>query len=94
MNLFQENSQTEVALPDLDVLEHAHVLLYNDDWHTFDEVIDQLIIATGCSADAAESMAWTVHHKGVCKVFDGSLDKCLEVSAILQEIDLKTEIRF
>jgi ATP-dependent Clp protease adapter protein ClpS len=92
--MFHENPQTEVALPEIDVLERARVLLYNDDWHTFDEVIDQLIIAIRCSDQVAESMAWTVHTKGVCEVYQGNLEKCFEISAVLEEIDLKTEVSF
>lgn len=94
MAILIEKPETTVALPDLEVLEHARVLLYNDDWHTFDEVIDQLIIAIHCTEKTAENMAWTVHTKGVCQVFEGNLEKCFEVSAVLEEIELKTEVNF
>lgn len=94
MAILIEKPETTVALPDLEVLEHARVLLYNDDWHTFDEVIDQLIIAIHCTEKTAENMAWTVHTKGVCQVFEGNLEKCFEVSAVLEEIELKTEVSF
>jgi ATP-dependent Clp protease adaptor protein ClpS len=82
MNILIEKPETVADLPDLDALECARVLLYNDDWHTFDEVIDQLIIAIRCSEKTAENMAWTV------------LEKCFEVSAVLEEIELKTEVSF
>ncbi len=94
MNLPQENAQVELALPEIDVLEQARVLLYNDDWHTFDEVIDQLMIALGCNEMVAEDMAWTVHNKGICNVYTGKLERCFEISAVLEEIELKTEILF
>lgn len=94
MNILIEKPETVADLPDLDALECARVLLYNDDWHTFDEVIDQLIIAIRCSEKTAEKMAWTVHTKGVCQVFEGNLEKCFEVSAVLEEIELKTEVSF
>lgn len=94
MTVLIEKPETATTLPDLEALEHARVLLHNDDWHTFDEVIDQLIIAIRCSDKTAENMAWTVHTKGVCQVFEGNLEKCFEVSAVLEEIDLKTEVSF
>ncbi len=72
----------------------AHVILFNDDYHTFDEVIFQLILAINCSYKTGEQMAMTVHTKGKCRVFDGEMEECLRVSAILEDIDLTTEIGF
>jgi len=71
----------------------SRVILFNDDWHSFEEVIHQLMIAIHCPAKIAEEMAWTVHSRGQCEVFNGALEECLEVSTILEEIELKTEIR-
>jgi len=51
------------------------------------------MIAIHCSAKRGEEMAWTVHYRGQCEVFNGALEECLEVSTILEEIELKTEIR-
>ncbi|MBK9733138.1 MAG: ATP-dependent Clp protease adaptor ClpS [Chitinophagaceae bacterium] len=72
----------------------AHVILFNDDYHTFDDVIFQLILAINCSYKAGEKMAQTVHTEGKCKVYEGAMEECLSVSAILEEINLKTEIGF
>ncbi len=94
MSLPNEEIQVQVSTPDVDLLLQAHVLLYNDEWHTFDEVITQLILAIGCTMEVADSMAWDVHTKGVCKVYQGNIEKCLKVSGILEEIELKTEVRF
>lgn len=70
----------------------CRVILYNDDWHTFDEVIDQLIKATKCSFNEARSFAFEVHVKGKAIVYYGSLTECLRVSSILEEIALHTQI--
>lgn len=77
-----------------DTTGYARVILFNDDYHTFDEVIYQLILAINCSYKTGEKMAMTVHTEGKCKVYEGSMEECLHVSAILEEIDLKTEIGF
>ncbi len=69
------------------------VVLFNDDYHTFDEVINQIIKATGCSREKAERHTWEVHNKGRSVVFDGELLKCIRVSSVLEEIQLKTEIQ-
>lgn len=91
----EETPETEVLVEEeteerLD--EPWRVILYNDDVHTFDEVIMQLIKATGCSTADAERLAWKVHTEGKAKVFDGTFEECFRVQAILREIQLVTEI--
>lgn len=68
------------------------VILYNDEIHSFDEVIMQLIKATGCSTAQAEAYAWEAHSKGKARVFEGSFEDCFRVQGILREIQLVTEI--
>lgn len=82
---------------DLEVLtttENAQVKLINDDWHTFPEVIHQIIKATGCSIQKAEKCTNEVHYNGFSIVYSGQVESCLEVSAVLEEIDLTTEVVF
>ena len=76
---------TDVGLP-------AKVILFNDDFHTFDEVIAQLIKAIGCSYKKAEALTWEVHTKGKAVVYTGELSECLRVSSVLEEIALHTQI--
>ena len=90
------------AAPDVDVAvedETAEridtpwrVIVYNDEVHTFEEVIVQLIKATGCSADQAEQHAWTIHREGKDCVYEGDFEDCFRVQGILREIQLVTEI--
>src|SRR5258708_6990415 len=68
------------------------VLLFNDNIHTFDEVIAQVSKATGCSAQHAEKVAWEVHSKGQSIVYDGDISECLRVSSVLEEIALHTQV--
>ncbi len=83
---------------DVDVAENisigleSKVVLFNDDWHTFDEVISQLIKAVNCSYEQARSHAFEVHVKGKSIVFNGSMKDCLRVTSILEEIALTTQI--
>lgn len=68
------------------------VILYDDDIHTFEDVIVQLVKATGCSPTRAERHAWTVHTQGKDCVFDGEFFECFRVQGVLREIGLVTEI--
>ncbi|MEN9281712.1 MAG: hypothetical protein RL594_647 [Bacteroidota bacterium] len=72
----------------------ARVVLFNDEEHTFDEVIVQIIRATGCSVERAELLTLEVHHTGKAIVFEGDVVDCLRVSGILEEIALRTQIQF
>lgn len=69
------------------------LILYDDDIHTFDEVINQLIKALGCSKAKAEELTFKVHNDGKATVFEGSFEECLKRNSVLQEIQLVTEIK-
>ena len=81
--LTEEDTTTGIA---------SRVVLYNDDWHTFDEVISQLIKAVNCSFEEARGYAFEVHVKGKSIVFSGTMNQCLKVTSILEEIALNTQI--
>lgn len=88
-----ETKQVEITTEETsDVNLSSRVVLFNDDWHTFEEVIAQLIIATQCSFEKARGFAFEVHVKGKAIVFNGSMSSCLKVSSILEEIALHTQI--
>lgn len=69
------------------------VILFNDEVHTFDEVIGQIIKATGCSQSKAEELTMKVHNEGKALVYEGSFEECFEVNGVLKEIQLITEIK-
>jgi len=77
---------------DISVKNPYRVILFNDTWHSFDEVIDQIVKAVQCSYDKAREFAFEAHVKGKAEVYKGDLNKCLKVSAILEEIALNTQI--
>ncbi|HVK37378.1 MAG TPA: ATP-dependent Clp protease adaptor ClpS [Candidatus Kapabacteria bacterium] len=90
-----ELPETEMLIVEKEqVVLPARVILFNDDFHTFDEVIFQLMKATGCSLLDAEGLAFEVDASGQAYVFEGEMSRCLGVSSILEEIELNTEIEF
>ena len=79
------DNDTEIGL-------ESRVILFNDDWHSFEEVITQIIKATGCTFEQARDYTFEVHVKGRSIVFNGSMSRCLKVSSVLEEIALLTQI--
>ena len=70
----------------------SKVILYNDDLHTFDEVILQIIKAIKCSNTEARNKAFETNVKGKSLIFNGEFKECLSVSSVLEEIALHTQI--
>lgn len=80
-----EEEKTDISLG-------SRVVLFNDDLHTFEEVIAQIIKATKCSFIEARDKTFEVHVNGKAVVYSGELADCLRVSGILEEILLHTQI--
>ena len=70
------------------------VILFNDEIHSFDEVIEQIIKAVNCSLKTAEAYTWEVHNRGKACVFGGEIQECIKVSSVLEEIALNTQIEY
>ena len=55
--------------------DSRHLILHNDDVHTFDYVIVSLVDICHHDIHQAEQCAYIVHHKGKCDVKKGSYDE-------------------
>jgi ATP-dependent Clp protease adaptor protein ClpS len=88
-----EIEQQETVVTE-DIVLQARVILFNDEIHTFEEVTHQIILAINCGVTMAEALTYEVHFKGKAVVFDGALEECMRVSAILEEIALNTQLEF
>lgn len=95
-SLWTAAGPAELDMPELDeevvTKLSSRVLLFNDEWHSFEEVIEQIIKATGCAYDKAEDLTWEVHNAGKAMVYEGDMGECLRVSNVLEEILLRTQI--
>ena len=92
--LAQDRSETHTIVDfqtEIDMM--WSVDLFNDEIHTFEEVIHQLIKATGCTRGRAEDLSWTVHREGKANVYQATFEECLRVAGVLGEIGLLTQIK-
>ncbi len=51
------------------------LVVYNDDYNTFDHVIKTLIRVCRHTNEQAEQCTWLIHFKGKCTVKSGSFDE-------------------
>lgn len=96
LSLPQKETETELLeRPEQDTsLDNPwKVVLYNDEEHTFDEVIRQLILALHCNHEKAFSLTLMVHQEGKAMVYEGSFEAALRVQSVLHEIELITELK-
>lgn len=86
--------EQEILEPtDVDVgSEGFSLILFNDSHHDFDEVVMQVMKATGYGYDKSEAITLEAHNKGRAVVLSGTIDRCLKSQSILEEIGLRTSI--
>jgi ATP-dependent Clp protease adapter protein ClpS len=68
------------------------VILFNDDYHAFDEVIAQVQKATGCNPGEAFQITYAAHSNGQAVAYVGDKQACEQVARVLREIDLRVEL--
>ncbi|MBI5136522.1 MAG: ATP-dependent Clp protease adaptor ClpS [Nitrospirae bacterium] len=80
-----DEEQTTDALP-------YYVILFNDDFHTIDQVVLQVQKATGASLHDAFEITMQAHANGKAVCYTGDLEECEKVANILREIKLTAEV--
>ena len=70
----------------------CNVILFNDDNHSMDEVIFQVMKATGCSSSHATAVMMEAHTAGRAIAFTGHRERCEHVASVLGDIGLGTSI--
>jgi ATP-dependent Clp protease adaptor protein ClpS len=102
INLFEKNitmntnpiwrEETDVALMEDQSNQHV-LILFNDDYNTFDHVIQSLIEICNHTTEQAEQCAWLVHFKGKCEVKTGSLKVLEKYCSMLLNRGLSAKVK-
>lgn len=85
----QINELVEVA--DV-VVENSAIVVFNDDFNTFDHVIATLIAICKHTRQQAEQCTWLIHHKGKCKVKEGQLPELKSMKQAICEAGIDARI--
>lgn len=85
----QKESQEELLTQQVD---NYQIMLYNDDYNTFDYVIELLIEICDHTYEQAEQCAVLVHFSGKCPVKEGSYEDLLSRCSKLTQAGLTAEI--
>ena len=67
----------EEEIAELEVIETTELMelvVFNDDYNTFEHVIRTLIKVCKHTPEQAEQCTWLIHHKGRCTVKSGTFD--------------------
>lgn len=73
--------------------DHAwHVILFNCDCHSFEQVEGILLKAVRCSLAQARAYSWEVHSKGSAVVYQGALERCEAVADVIGSIGLQVKV--
>ncbi|MDT7832225.1 ATP-dependent Clp protease adaptor ClpS [Flavobacteriaceae bacterium S356] len=87
----KEKIQEEVDVLEKEVNQHE-IVLYNDDVHTFDFVIDSLIDVCEHTLEQAEQCTILVHYKGKCTVKSGEYKDLKPRCSKLLHLGLSAEL--
>ncbi len=82
----------EKPVTDTKKKKQNEIILYNDDYNTFDHVIESLIYACDHTPEQAEQCSILVHYKGKCTVKTGSYEDLKPRCSKLLDAGLSAEI--
>jgi ATP-dependent Clp protease adaptor protein ClpS len=75
MNTSHKEQELIDVLEVIDVTDVKDLIVFNDDFNTFDHVIQTLIRVCKHTTEQAEQCTWLIHYKGKCAVKTGSLEE-------------------
>lgn len=88
-----------ILLPDLEDEEQTPgagngfiVIVYDNDYNTWNEVTSILQKATGCTLEEAEIETWEVDTLGKSVVHHGSREECDRAAGIIRTIGIRVEV--
>lgn len=89
----QVPSTVEYDLSEMEPWREYAVILFNDEVHSYEEVVVQLIRALQCTVARAYELMLRVDRSGQAVVSIASKQKAMHIATILAQIDLKVALK-
>jgi ATP-dependent Clp protease adapter protein ClpS len=86
-------NEREIDLEGLQPWREYEVILFNDDVHSMDEVIEQIVRALSCTSTLAEQIMMKAHSDGQAVVAVAGRPKALRIASVLRQIQLRVSLR-
>jgi ATP-dependent Clp protease adaptor protein ClpS len=87
----KEEVSVEV-LESVETTDIMELIVYNDDFNTFEHVIRTLIRVCQHTIEQAEQCTWIIHHKGKCTVKQGDFDFLKPMRDAICEVGIEARI--
>lgn len=75
------------------LVDQRDLVVFNDDFNTFDHVIESLIKVCKHEVEQAEQCTWIIHFNGKCQVKRGEYEKLEPMCTALLERGITAEIQ-
>ncbi|SDC58643.1 ATP-dependent Clp protease adaptor protein ClpS [Algoriphagus faecimaris] len=89
---FPQVEEEEIVLEDLLDLESHDLVVFNDDFNTFDHVITVLMKVCKHTREQAEQCTVIIHYKGKCAVKKGSYEELKPMCEAILEAGIQATI--
>jgi ATP-dependent Clp protease adaptor protein ClpS len=86
-----ESEQTYYEADEVTVDEQS-VIIYNDDFNTFEHVIATLIKVCKHNKEQAEQCTWLIHYKGKCAVKSGEFNMLVPIKDAICDAGIDAKI--
>lgn len=84
--------ETKESITSDDTIYQKKVILHNDDYNSFDHVIECVMTICHKSQREAETITWEAHTNGKAVCYEGSLETCETVAQKMDNENLTVSV--
>jgi ATP-dependent Clp protease adaptor protein ClpS len=92
MNISTQERELVELLEAIEDTDLKDLVVFNDDFNTFEHVIATLIRVCKHTTEQAEQCTWLIHYKGKCAVKNGSFDELKPMCEAICEAGIDARI--
>lgn len=92
MNFSYQEKEDFALLEEVITEDQKDLVVYNDDFNTFEHVTNILIKVCKHSSEQAEQCTWIIHYKGKCAVKKGTFNELKPMKESICEAGIDAKI--